>query len=157
MSQRNERSVQVETGGVTPWLIHYVARFTPPCLSARLEEEWLADLESRSSAASRLRFAAGCCWATIIIVNDHSRSLALAPSPAGPASGVFAPRERNFGHFSLRSGTLFLIIGLHSAVFCGLVMTISHARALVPAANLESHQANPPPPESEIQVLSLGK
>ena len=131
MSQRNERSTQPEFIGTTQWLIHHAARRTPPCLSARLEEEWLADLESRASAASRLRFAVGCCWATIIIVNDHSRGRAVAPSPAPATKGFITLADGNFGYFSLRSGTLFLILGLQAAVFCGLIATLSHARGQV--------------------------
>jgi len=54
MSQRNERSTPLKLEGVTGWLIHHATRRAPECLSSRLEEEWLADLESRSSALSRL-------------------------------------------------------------------------------------------------------
>jgi hypothetical protein len=128
MSQRNERSTQPEFNRATQWLIHHAARRTPPCLSARLEEEWLADLESRASAASRLRFAVGCCWATITIVNDHSRSRTAAPSAAPATKGFITLADGNFGYVSLRSGTLFLILGLQAAVFCALIATLSHAR-----------------------------
>jgi hypothetical protein len=128
MSQRNERSTQPEFNRATQWLIHHAARRTPPCLSARLEEEWLADLESRASAASRLRFAVGCCWATITIVNGHSRSRTAAPSAAPATKGFITLADGNFGYVSLRSGTLFLILGLQAAVFCGLIATLSHAR-----------------------------
>ena len=118
MSQRNERSRQPELDGVTHWLIHHAARRAPECLSSRLEEEWLADLECRSSALSRLRFAVGCCWATIVIVNDYPRSRVPAASPVVAASGFITLADRNFGYFSLRSGTLFLILGLYAALFC---------------------------------------
>ena len=88
MSQRNERSTQPELDGVTHWLIHRAARRAPEYLSSRLEEEWLADFESRSSALSRLRFAVGCCWATLVIVNEYPRSRVPAASPAAAASGL---------------------------------------------------------------------
>jgi TonB family protein len=38
-------------------LVRCAARTAPGSLSARLEEEWLADLHERTSRASRLRFA----------------------------------------------------------------------------------------------------
>ncbi len=79
MSQRNERSTQPESEGVSQWLIHHAARRAPECLSSRLEEEWLADLESRSSALLRLRLALGCCWATMVIVNETSATSRFAP------------------------------------------------------------------------------
>ena len=153
MSQRNERSTQPEFDGTTQWLIHHAARRTPPCLSARLEEEWLADLESRASAASRLRFAVGCCWATIIIVSDHLRSRTVAPNPALATKGFITLADRNFGYFSLHSGTLFLILGLQAAVFCGLIATLSHARGLVTPTNPENGQLNTSPREIEVRVL----
>jgi hypothetical protein len=73
VSPRNERSTQLEYEGVTRWLIHHAARRAPESLSARLEEEWLADWESRSSALSRPRLALGCCWATVVINHDRTR------------------------------------------------------------------------------------
>jgi hypothetical protein len=124
MSQRNERSTHPELEGVTHWLIHHAARGAPESLSSRLEEEWLADLESRSSALSRLRLALGCCWATIVIVNDYSRIRVPAASPVVATGGHIAGADRDFGYFSLRSGTLFLILGLHAALFCGLITTL---------------------------------
>ncbi len=94
MSQRNERSTPPELDGVTHWLIHHAARRAPESLSSRLEEEWLADLESRSSALSRLRFAVGCCWATVVIVNDYPRSRVAAASPCGRAAeGIYHARR----------------------------------------------------------------
>jgi hypothetical protein len=47
---------------VSQWLVHRAASAAPPALVARLEEEWLADLATRPSVFSRLRFALGCCW-----------------------------------------------------------------------------------------------
>jgi hypothetical protein len=91
MSQRNERSMQFELEGVTRWLIQHAARRAPESLSARLEEEWLADWESRFSALSRLLLALGCCWATIVIVIDTERNRVPAPSPVVAARGYPTP------------------------------------------------------------------
>jgi hypothetical protein len=158
MSQRNERSTYHELEGVTHWLIHHAARAAPESLSSRLEEEWLADLDSRSSAPSRLRFALGCCWATVVIVNDYSGIRVPAASPVVGASRVVAargyipPADRNFVYFSLRSGTLFLILGLHAALFSGLVTTLSHPSGLATQPNLPNQVLNPVP--IEITVLT---
>ncbi len=59
MSQRNELWTESEMDSVSHWLIHHAARRAPEFLSSRLEEEWLADLESRSSALSRLALGVG--------------------------------------------------------------------------------------------------
>src|SRR5882762_3620730 len=143
MSRRNERSTQPELEGVSHWLIHHAARRAPECLSSRLEEEWLADLESRSSALSRLRLALGCCWATVVIVNDYSRIRVPAASPAVAVRGYITRADRNFGYVSLRSGTLFLILGLHATLFCGLMATLSHTRGLATPPNLPNQVLNP--------------
>jgi hypothetical protein len=151
MSQRNERSTQSELEGVSRWLIHHAAHRAPESLSSRLEEEWFADLECRSSALSRLGLALGCCWATVVIVGEHSRIRVPAASPVVAAQGYVILPDRNFGYFSLRSGTLFLILGLHAALFCGLVTTLSLQRGLAAEPNLSNQVLNPVP--IEITVL----
>ena len=157
MSQRNERSMQPELDGVTHWLIHHAARRAPECLSSRLEEEWLADLESRFSALSRLRFAAGCCWAALVIVNDYLRSRVPAASAVLTAKGFNTLADRNFSYFSLRSGTLFLIVGLYAALFCGLTTTPSHTGGFTTPPNSRNQVLNPVPPEIEMTYLLPGK
>jgi periplasmic protein TonB len=148
MSQRDERSMQTELDGVAHWLIQHAARRAPESLSSRLEEEWLADLESRTSALSRLRFAVGCCWATMVIANDYSRSRVPAASSAAVARGfIITLADRNFGYFSLRSATLFLIAGLHAALFYGLITTLSHTHASATPPNLQNNVVKPVPPE----------
>jgi hypothetical protein len=157
MRQRNERSTQPELDGVTHWLIRHAAGRAPECLSSRLEEEWLADSECRSSALSRLRFAVGCCWATIVILIDQPRSRVPAASPVVAARGFIALADRNFGYFSLRSGTLFLIVGLYAALFCGLTTTLSHTRGLATPPRLQIQALSPLPPEIEITNFLPGK
>jgi hypothetical protein len=151
MSQRNERSTQSQLDGVARWLIHHAARGAPESLSERLEEEWLADMESRPSALSRLRLAMGCCWATMVIVNEYSRIRVPAASPVVAARGYIALADRNFGYFSLRSGTLFLILGLHAALFCGLIATLSNSHGLATQPNLLNQVLSPVP--IEVTVL----
>ena len=65
--------------------------------------------------------------------------------------------DRNFGYFSLRSGTLFLIVGLYAALFCGLTTTLPHTRGLTTPPNAHSHLLNPVPPEIEMTYLLPGK
>src|ERR1700722_1159556 len=162
MSQRKERSTQPEFDGVVHWLIHHAARGAPEELSSRLEEEWLADLESRSSALSRLRFAVGCCWATVVIVSDYPRSRVAATSAATATSSAVAARgfnslnDRDFGYFSLRSGTLFLIAGLHAALFYGLITSLSHMNVLATPPNLQNQWVKPAPQEKLPPVLPPG-
>jgi len=148
MSQRNERSTPPELEDVTHWLIHHAARRAPESLSSRLQEEWFADLESRSSALSRLRFAVGCCWATMVIASDYPRSRVPASSPVAAARGFVTLIDRNFGYFSLRSGTLFLIAGLHAALFFGLIATLSHTRGLAAPQDLQHIVVDPVPPKT---------
>src|SRR5882757_6787396 len=146
MSQRNERSRQPEFSGVTHWLIHHAAHRAPDSLSSRLEEEWLADLESRSSALSRLRFAAGCCWASLVIVHESTRNRVAATSAAVSSGGVVTLTDRNFSYFSLRSATLFLIAGLHAALFYGMITILSpHTRGSPPPSILENTVLKPVP------------
>jgi hypothetical protein len=149
MSQGNEEWAEPEIGGVFHWLIHHAARRAPESLSSRLEEEWLADLECRSTSLSRLSLALGCCWATVVIVNEHSRIQVPAASPVVAAKGYITLADR--GYVSLRSGTLFLILGLHAVLFCGLVTTLSHTPGLAAESNLSNQVLNPVP--IEITVL----
>jgi len=145
MSQRNQQSTQPELDGMTHWLIHHAARRAPESLSSRLEEEWLADLGSRPSPLSRLRLAVGCCWAAMVIVSEYQRSRVPAASPVAAARGYITLADRHFDYLSLRSGTLFLIIGLHAALFCGLITTLSHAHELAAPPNLQNHVLAPVP------------
>jgi hypothetical protein len=67
------------------------------------------------------------------------------------ARGYVALADRNFGYFSLRSGTLFLILGLHAALFCGLVTTLSHTHGLATQPDLPNQVLNPM--RMEVTVL----
>ena len=87
MSQRNEEWMGREIATVSHWLIRHAASRAPETLSSRLEEEWLADLECRSSALSRLGLALGCCWTTAVIVKEYSRVHVPAVSPVVAAKG----------------------------------------------------------------------
>jgi TonB family protein len=130
MSQRN-----VNSTGVSQWLIHYAARHAPQSFAQRLEEEWLADLAERPSELSRLRFAVGCCWATQVIAREHQRS--AVPVTGTVAATGFA--SMNFGERPHRSSTLFWVVSLHAAVFYILMTTVLH----VPKVNHEPLELMP--------------
>jgi hypothetical protein len=117
MSRRNAESMQVGLNGMTQWLIRRAAQCAPEGLASRLEEEWLADSESRYSALSRLRFALGCWWAAILIAHEFSRNQDAALIPT--ARGVLTLADGHSGYLSLRAATLFLIVGFHAAALVG--------------------------------------
>jgi TonB family protein len=157
MSQRNERATRPHLSDLNHWLVYQAAHRAPEALSSRLEEEWLADLESRSTAGSRLRFAMGCCWATLVIANDCPRNRVAAASPAASPSGVVTLVDRNFGYFSLRSATLFLIAGLHAALFFGLITSLSHTHVVAAPANLQNRNVTSEPPKKVPVVVSASE
>jgi hypothetical protein len=89
--------------------------------------------------------AAGCCWATLVIANDYPRSRERVASPATAAGGFVSLVDRNFRYFSLRSATLFLIAGLHAALFIGLIATLSHIPGTSAPPNLVNNPVAPVP------------
>ena len=139
--------------GFAQRLIRLAARGAPPSLTERLEEEWLADLATRAGVLSRLRFAFGCCWATRVIAHEHCASgVAVASTPLGGKFLVDFLHD-NSGGFSRRSMTLILVVGLHIAVFYGLMTGLSgNFKRLIPSSFVtrvlqEPHpQVLPPPP-----------
>jgi hypothetical protein len=93
----------------------------------------------------------------MVIVHDHPRSRVPAASPVVTARGGITLADRNFGYFSLRSGTLFLIVGLYAALFCGLTTTLSHTRGWATPPNSQDQALKVMPPEIEITDLLPGK
>jgi periplasmic protein TonB len=101
------------------WLIRRAARGAPAALSERLQEEWQADLLTRSSHLSRLRFGVGCCWASLWIAREHA--FAAAPSAATAAGNIAILREEP-GLLSGRSTSFLMVILLHAVVFYALFL-----------------------------------
>lgn len=130
MNRSAERARSADWDRLSPWLIRQAAERAPTCWSSRLHEEWLAGLAERRSAASRLRLAFGCWWAAIAIDREHRLVLA-SPAANFPvsASRLSAGAERCVAEMSLRFGTVFLILGVHAAVFCGLGPTLARPGA----------------------------
>jgi TonB family protein len=83
----------------------------------------------------------------MVIVADYPRTRVPAVSSAAATRGFITLTDRSFGYFSLRSGALFLVAGLHAALFYGLITTLSHTRALVAPADLQNQPLRPVPPE----------
>ena len=77
------------TDTLSSLLVRRAARTAPANFSARLEEEWLADLHERTSGPSRFAFALGCFWASAAIGRE-CRPLAV---PAGNAATLVPPLE----------------------------------------------------------------
>lgn len=100
------------------WLIRRAARTSPPDLSGRLEEEWLADLAAQQGPLARLRFAIGCCWATRVIAHDYAGSRAAAASSVTGQGSVLIG-QHDLAFFSGRTTVLLLIVGLHVIVIWG--------------------------------------
>jgi TonB family protein len=101
-------------------LVRRAAQTAPSSLSARLEEEWLADMHERTSSLSRLRFAVGCYWASVAIGLQHRPlSVPVASAAQGNVSMVVVEPPR---FLSSRAVTFGLVLSLHAAVFCGLMM-----------------------------------
>jgi periplasmic protein TonB len=134
------------------WLIRRAARGAPAALSERLQEEWRADLMTRSSSIAQLRFGLGCCWATVWIAREHA--FATAPAAASATGNIAILREEP-GLLSGRSSSLILVILLHAVVFYALfvslgstlIKTISPPPALVPTIE-------PPRPKDPVKVSS---
>ena len=127
---------------LTHWLIRHAARRAPTSLSERLEEEWLADLATRPTTASRLRFALGCCWATRVIAYELGASSAPIASASGSDDLTVAYFHTDSGFSSRRSMTFVLVVALHIAVFIGLMSNIKIHRQSIPP--LETQVLTPP-------------
>jgi TonB family protein len=155
MRQRNVKSgptsvlpAHGHSGGVdrvSHWLIHHAACRAPESLSERLEEEWLADLEVRCSAASRLRFSLGCCWATRVIVHDHYvSSIAGTTTTIAGARSMLAYAPNRLGSFSRRTTAFILVVCLHVAVFYAFLVGLSHTLGRVIELPLQNRALQAP-------------
>jgi len=155
MSQHNQSKSKSEgthavhagwTDRMSQWLIHQAAHQAPNTLSERLEEEWLADLETRASAFSRLRFAIGCCWATRIIAHEHQPGMVAVSTTMVAPKLVMAQRLSDVGRFSSQSSTFFLVLALHIVVFYAAFTTLSQTRVQPPPPVFHNIPVDRPPP-----------
>jgi hypothetical protein len=108
--------------GLANWLIHRAARNAPADLADRLEEEWLADLATHSSPASRLRFALGCCWAIRAIANDYCAAAVAVASPAADGKLAISELGGDPNFFPRNSLAVIAVVAFHIAVLYALAM-----------------------------------
>jgi periplasmic protein TonB len=141
--------------GLAQRVVRRAAQHAPPPLTARLQEEWLADLLCRKGPVSRLRFALGCCWAVQLIAHEHCVAPAAASATATAGRGAAAGHARyNWPVLSRRTLVLFAIFGLHVLlIYCfanGLAQTIVRVidRPLQTYFISEPKPSDVPPPPS---------
>lgn len=138
------------------WLVCRSAAGSPTELAARLEEEWLADLRSRSTALSKLRFALGCCWARYVISHDY---VAASASPAAVGQRALALLgSDDASWFSRRTSVLLAIAALHVAVFYGFVSGLGHQIiSRMPSSLIGIFPAPQPLPHEDPQPPKLNR
>jgi protein TonB len=112
-------------------LILRAARRAPAALTERLEEEWLADLASRSGSAARLRLAIGCCWATGVITRDFRVPQLAASSATGGHKPLRADFHYDLPLLSRRTVAFVLIVALHAVLI--YVFASGFGQHLVPS------------------------
>jgi len=129
-------------------LIRHAARRSPPLLTERLEEEWLADLATRLGPVARLQLALGCCWATRVITHEHAAVGVAAAATGHRSVAVYMQRDAAF--VSRRTPALLLIAGLHVALIyflaTGIVPTVVKAIPEVIKTRIFEAPRTPPPP-----------
>jgi TonB family protein len=107
------------SAAVARHLIRRAAQQVPAAVSARLEEEWLADLATRTGSLSRLRLALGCCWAARVIGAEHAAWGVVAAGTTSPkVLTARAPVDLSF--VSGRTLALLTIACIHIAVLYSL-------------------------------------
>ena len=131
-------------------LVRRAARTAPSSLSARLEEEWLADMQERTSALSRLRFAVGCYWASVAIGLEH-RTAGVAVASTAPGNVSLSVEPARF--FSSRAVTFGLVLSLHAAVFGVLMMVGTKLFTPVEPPAIQPRVIDQPPPPIKAPPL----
>jgi TonB family protein len=133
-------------------LIQHAARRAPPSLSARLEEEWLADLAARRGLSS-LRLAIGCCWAMRIIAHEHTATAVPASACALGNKVMIAGTHHRRSASSHRTTAVLLVICLHAGLIYFLATGLVHRSGTLPPTviqagvthELQPHYQPPPP------------
>ncbi len=139
-------------------LIVRAAHRAPATLCERLEEEWLADLRSRTSAASRLRLALGCSWATVLIAREFRvPQLAAAGAAAGHKS-FLAGLRYDMPLLSRRTIAFLAIAAIHVVLIYAFISGMT--QHLFTSSTLRSQGfvvmqpevQSPPPPPATIKL-----
>jgi hypothetical protein len=133
-------------------LIEHAARKAPAALSARLEEEWLADLQCRSGTIARLRLALGCCWATGVITRELGVPQLAASGAAVSHRPLLGELRFDLPLLSRRTLSFLLIAGLHVLLIYGFTAAfVQRVKVVLPVVTrgefiLETRPQLPPPP-----------
>ena len=115
-------------------LIVRAAHRAPAALSQRLEEEWLADLGSRTGALSRLRLALGCCWATGVITHDFRGPQLAASGAAAAPKSLLADLRYELPLLSRRTLTFIAIAAVHVLIIYVFITGLAqHVVASIPS------------------------
>jgi hypothetical protein len=141
---------------VIRWLIQHAARRAPGVLAERLAEEWQADVLVKCGCLARMRFAIGCCWASILMGRDP---LAFGASPALAASGqgsLAAFGAHDSGFFSRRTTVLIFIVSLHMAAIYGLASGFRHANVSRPVPPPTKGRIYDSPKIQEVELPPIG-
>jgi TonB family protein len=144
-------------------LIQRAARNAPPCLSQRLEEEWLADLAARRGQMSRLRLALGCCWATRVITREHLAANVPATASATGNKIMTAYAQYDSSFVPRRTTAVVLIVCLHAVLIYSLATGLVHKMAAVipplmqvgVTEDVPAHHPPPPPPQPNLAPTRL--
>ncbi len=114
--------------GIERRLIDRAAYCAPYPLSARLREEWLADLAEQDGRLSRMRFAFGCCWATRVIAREHEAEVTVPEAAVpvarfcvGHAHFIRYPKD-DFKLFTRPTTTFVMIALLHAGLLCSVAI-----------------------------------
>ena len=140
-------------------LLVHAARKAPGALAARLEEEWLADLQTRRGGFARWRLALGCCWATAVIAREL-RAPQLATS--GAPRALLGELRQELPGLSRRSLVLLVSAAVQALLLYGFASGFAHrvVRALPVVSHVEflEDKAAPrpvPPPLAHPKLLSV--
>lgn len=133
-------------------LILRAAHKAPPALAERLEEEWLADLQSRSGSLSRLRLAIGCWWATGVITRECRVPQLAAAGAHRPLLGDLRP---DLPLLSRRTVAFMVIAAVHALLIYAFTTGLAqHVVASIPELThavfldqINPEHPLPPPPQ----------
>jgi TonB family protein len=135
------------------WLVRHAARSAPADLAARLEEEWLADLEARRGPIPRMGFAVGCCWATRVIASELSAAGVPATASVRGNRVLAAYDPYGWSPFSRRTTVCALIVCVHILLIYGLTTGLAHKMVTVISPLMQAEviqevrpRADPPAP-----------
>jgi TonB family protein len=128
-------------------LIRSAAGRAPGGLSERLEEEWLADLESRPGKMSRLRLAFGCYWAAMVIAQEHrAPNLTAATTTGHKTMSSYARLDGSL--IPQRTTAFVVIVGLHVGLILAFASGLASkvVTAVMPPMRVTSVEERPPDP-----------